>query len=158
MSQSELSSTENLALPVQAVSIMFWKEGSPSEALLLAPRPCCPKRYDPPGHELSSRLGLQQLFLLRFMNVCICLVTPRLSYWGLSREEQCLNSWRSQPFSVNALDLDNTCWLSGFPPLRWGCSQSPVRMEEGMVWAGGGGRAPCRELLEFSHPAVIGLK
>lgn len=60
--------------------------------------------------------AFNQLFLLCFVNVCICLLTPMLSYQGLSREEQCLNVWKNQTFNVNALDFDNTCQVAGFPP------------------------------------------
>ena len=102
--------------------------------------------------------AFNQLFLLCFVNVCICLLTPMLSYQGLSREEQCLNVWKNQTFNVNALDFDNTCQVAGFPPLRWGCFQHPSTMEEGVTWAGGKGRAPCWKSLQFSHPAIIGLK
>lgn len=31
-------------------------------------------------------------------------------------------------------------------------------MEKGRLWARRGGAVTCRQLLEFSHPAVIGLK
>lgn len=79
------------------------------------------------------RRASNQSFLLCFMNVCICLLTPMLSYQGLSRDEQCLNVWRNQTFNVNALGFDNTCWVAGFPPLRWGCSNTLARWKRGDV-------------------------
>lgn len=43
-----LESTQNLALPVQAVSVTSWEEGAPSAASLLVPRPPCPRGHTGP--------------------------------------------------------------------------------------------------------------
>lgn len=75
--------------------------------------------------------AFHQLFLLCFVNVCICLLTPMLSYQGLSREEQCLNVWKNQiqckcpRFRQYLLG----CW---FPTLKVGLFPTPQH-------SGGGG-------------------
>lgn len=94
------------------------------------------------------------------ISVCVfCLYLFALLGWGPVRRGQWACKQLEAPrdhhlFGVNALDLENTPWLPGSPPLM-GCSQSLSRVE-GV--ARGGGVIPCRELLGFSHPAVIGLK
>lgn len=79
----ELSSVEILAIPVLSVSVVFWKEGSRSEALLLVPRPCCPKRYDPPDHELTSKEGLQPVVSIVFRECLYLSAHPYAELLGL---------------------------------------------------------------------------
>lgn len=59
---------EELALPVQAVSIVSW---SPAEALLLARRLCCPKGVT----YLTMNFSPQGLLLLFLCVLCLYLFT-----------------------------------------------------------------------------------
>ena len=76
-----------------------------------------------------ERRASNQSFLLCFVNVCICLLTPMLSYQGLSGDEQCLNIWRNQiQFSSLCPVLCPSLLFTNIAPNKTNCFQSSASL------------------------------